>query len=177
AHVLAERTFGGHRDRHGYSTTLGTRKKWSCAAGAFATTSSAISPSVTSSGRFFNVMATTRVIGSTAWVSTSSSSLIHSKMPDSSCSNAFASASLTLVPARRAIRRTVASSTSIAGPALHFRHPDCANLITALKAGGKEASGPGAEDTRNGRPQACCPARAGRAARQGARCAGPAHAP
>src|SRR5215813_8667895 len=113
AHVLAQRAFGGERDGHGYSTTFGTTKKLSCAAGALATTSSAIPPSVTWSGRFFSVMATTRVIGSTASVSTSSSCLIHSKIPDSSFSSAFASASLTLMRARRAIRRTVASSTSI----------------------------------------------------------------
>src|SRR5689334_2647516 len=114
AHVLAQGTFGSQRDGHGYSTTLGTRKKWSAVAGAFATMSSAMPPSVTWSARFFSVMATTRVIGSTASVSTSSSCLIHAKMPESSFSNAFASVSLTLMRARRAIRRTVASSTSIA---------------------------------------------------------------
>src|SRR5262249_24536838 len=48
-----------------YSTTLGTRKKWSWAAGAFLTISSAISPSVTTSGRFFMTMGVTEVIGST----------------------------------------------------------------------------------------------------------------
>src|SRR2546423_4250542 len=48
-----------------YSTTFGTRKKWFSVAGAFLTISSAISPSVTTSVRFFISIGVTEVIGST----------------------------------------------------------------------------------------------------------------
>jgi hypothetical protein len=50
---------------------------------------------------------TTAVIGSTPLVSTSSSCLTQSRMPDSSFSSALASASVTLMRASRAMRRTV----------------------------------------------------------------------
>src|SRR3981189_993825 len=50
--IVAEQTH-----RISYSTTFGTRKKWSSVAGAFLTTSSAISPSMTTSGRFFIAIA------------------------------------------------------------------------------------------------------------------------
>src|SRR5437016_8350958 len=54
-----------------YSTTFGTRKKWLSVAGAFLTISSAISPSFTTSGRFFISMAMTEVFVSTPSTSTS----------------------------------------------------------------------------------------------------------
>src|SRR5260370_33972869 len=58
------------RLRRTYSTTFGTRKKWSWVAGAFLSMSSAISPSVTTSGRFFIPTGVTEVMGSTPEIST-----------------------------------------------------------------------------------------------------------
>ena len=48
-----------------YSTTFGTRKKFSTVAGALATMSAALPPSVTLSCRFFIAIGVTDVIGST----------------------------------------------------------------------------------------------------------------
>src|SRR5690606_39908541 len=59
------------RLRMPYSTTLGTRKKLSSVAGALATMSSALSPSVTTSWRLFISIGITDVIGSTPVTSTS----------------------------------------------------------------------------------------------------------
>src|SRR5262249_8730105 len=60
-----------NRPRAAYSTTFGTTKKPSCAAGAFLMMSSGMPPSVTTSGRFFISMGVTEVIGSTPSTSTS----------------------------------------------------------------------------------------------------------
>src|SRR3954471_15015429 len=57
--VVAQQTHG-----KSYSTTFGTRKKWLSLAGALAIPSSAIPPSLTTSGRFFICIGVTDVIGS-----------------------------------------------------------------------------------------------------------------
>jgi hypothetical protein len=56
-----------------YSTTFGTRKKWSSVAGAFFTISSAMPPSVTTSSRCFIAIGITETIGSTPSTFTSES--------------------------------------------------------------------------------------------------------
>ena len=62
------------KQSRGYSTTFGTTKKWFTVSGAFLTTSSAISPSLTTSSRFFISIGVTEVIGSTPSTFTSESS-------------------------------------------------------------------------------------------------------
>src|ERR1700737_5241904 len=100
-----------------YSTTFGTRKKWSSVAGAFRTTSSAISPSLTTSGRFFISIGMTEVIGSTPSISTSDSCSTKDSIAFSSPCRCGTSASVTAIRARCAMRRTVAASTDmIYGP-------------------------------------------------------------
>ena len=68
----------------GYSTTFGTRKKFSSVAGALATMSAALLPSVTMSWRFFIAIGVTEVIGSTPATSTSFSCSTKPRMAFSS---------------------------------------------------------------------------------------------
>src|SRR6266481_460677 len=96
-----------------YSTTFGTRKKWSSVAGAFLTTLSAISPSLTTSGRFFISIGITEVIGSTPSTFTSDSCSTKASMAFNSPCRCGTSVSVTAIRARCAIRRTVAASTDI----------------------------------------------------------------
>src|SRR5882724_10291806 len=96
-----------------YSTTFGTRKKWLTVSGAFLTTSSAISPSLTTSGRFFISIGVTEVIGSTPSTFTSESCSTKASMAFSSPCRWGTSASVTAIRARCAMRRTVAASTDI----------------------------------------------------------------
>src|SRR5258708_7659051 len=96
-----------------YSTTFGTRKKWSSVAGAFLTTLSAISPSLTTSGRFFISIGITEVIGSTPSTFTSDSCSTKASMAFNSPCKCGTSVSVTAIRARCAIRRTVAASTDI----------------------------------------------------------------
>src|SRR5882757_9157836 len=96
-----------------YSTTFGTRKKWFSVAGAFLTTSSAISPSLTTSGRFFISIGITEVIGSTPSTLTSDSCSTNASIAFSSPWRCGTSDSATAIRARCAIRRTVAASTDI----------------------------------------------------------------
>src|SRR6266481_8656050 len=110
--IVAEQT---HRSLFGwfYSTTFGTRKKWSSEAGAFLTMSSGIWPSVTTSGRFFISIGVTEVIGSTPSTFTSLSCSTKASMAFSSPCRWETSASVTAIRARCAMRRTVAASTDI----------------------------------------------------------------
>src|SRR4051794_21461593 len=96
-----------------YSTTFGTRKKWFTVSGAFLITSSAISPSLTTSGRFFISIGVTEVIGSTPSTFTSESCSTKSSMAFSSPCRWGTSASVTAIRASCAMRRTVAASTDI----------------------------------------------------------------
>src|ERR1700742_5000283 len=96
-----------------YSTTFGTRKKWSWVSGALATTSSAISPSLTTSGRFFISIGVTDVMGSTPATSTSLSCSTKASIAFSSPCRWGTSCSATAIRARCAMRRTVAASTDI----------------------------------------------------------------
>src|SRR3981189_2186156 len=96
-----------------YSTTFGTRKKWFTVSGAFPTTASAISPSLTTSGRFFISIGVTEVIGSTPVTCTSESCSTKASMAFSSPCRWGTSASVTAIRARCAMRRTVAASTDI----------------------------------------------------------------
>src|SRR6266850_6043837 len=113
--IVAEQT---HRisdliTNRSYSTTFGTRKKWFCVSGAFLTTSSAISPSLTTSARFFISIGVTEVIGSTPSTFTSESCSTKASMAFSSPCRWGTSASMTANRARCAMRRTVAASTDI----------------------------------------------------------------
>src|SRR5205823_9546079 len=63
--IVAEQTHQTSLRARVYSTTFGTTKKWFSVTGAFPTISSAISPSLTRSGRFFISIGITDVIGST----------------------------------------------------------------------------------------------------------------
>src|SRR6195256_5106395 len=111
--IVAEQTH-----RISYSTTFGTRKKWSWVAGAFLTTSSAISPSMTTSGRFFISIGITEVIGSTPSTSTSDNCSTKASIALSSPCKWGTSASSTAIRARCAIRRAGAASADIdIGPA------------------------------------------------------------
>src|ERR1700730_2538708 len=96
-----------------YSTTFGTRTKRSSVAGAFFTISSAISPSLTTSGRFFISIGVTEVIGSTPSTLTSDSCSTKASIAFSSPCRCGTSVSVTAIRARCAIRRTVAASTDI----------------------------------------------------------------
>src|SRR5713226_9721092 len=96
-----------------YSTTFGTRKKWSSVAGAFLTMSSGISPSLTTSGRFFISIGITEVIGSTPSTLTSLSCSTKASIAFNSPCRCGTSDSVTSIRARCAIRRTVAASTDI----------------------------------------------------------------
>src|SRR5581483_3157839 len=96
-----------------YSITLGTRKKCPSVAGALATISSGISPSSTTSCRFFISIGVTEVIGSTPSTLTSSNCSTKARMAFSSPWRFETSASVTAIRARCAIRRTVAASTDI----------------------------------------------------------------
>src|SRR4051794_16412644 len=96
-----------------YSTTFGTRKKWFSVAGAFLTISSAISPSVTTSVRFFISIGVTEVIGSTPSTLTSDNCSTKASIAFSSPCRWGTSASVTAIRARCAIRRTVTASTDI----------------------------------------------------------------
>src|ERR1700690_882611 len=96
-----------------YSTTFGTRKKCPCVSGAFLTMSSAISPSLTTSGRFFISIGITEVIGSTPSTSTSDNCSTKASIAFSSPCKCETSDSLTAILARCAIRRTVAASIDI----------------------------------------------------------------
>src|SRR6266481_1196155 len=120
--IVAEQT---HRSLFGwfYSTTFGTRKKWSSEAGAFLTTSSAISPSLTTSGRFFISIGVTEVIGSTPSTFTSESCSTKASMAFSSPCRWGTSASVTAIrarlppnrgqmPGQRALRRASAPGGS-----------------------------------------------------------------
>src|SRR5258708_5478585 len=113
--IVAEQT---HRisdliTNRSYSTTFGTRKKWFCVSGAFLTTSSAISPSLTTSARFFISIGVTEVIGSTPSTFTSESCSTKASMAFSSPCRWGTSASVTAIRASCAMRRTVAASTDI----------------------------------------------------------------
>src|SRR6185436_16692755 len=113
--IVAEQT---HRtsDLHElrcYSTTFGTRKKWFCVSGAFPTISSGISPSLTTSARFFISIGVTEVIGSTPSTFTSESCSTKASMAFSSPCRWGTSASVTAIRAKCAMRRTVAASTDI----------------------------------------------------------------
>src|SRR4051794_18190077 len=100
-----------------YSTTFGTRKKWSSAAGALATISSAMPPSLITSARFFMSIGVTEVIGSTPSTSTCDNCSTKASIAFSSPCRCGTSASSTAIRARCAIRRTVAASTDmIQGP-------------------------------------------------------------
>src|SRR5918994_3809979 len=101
--------------------------------------SAAQKPSVTSSLRFFMVMAATRVIGSTALVSISSSWATQSRMPDSSFSRRPASSSVMARRARRAMRWTVARSTDMETLACGLRLSSA--RIAPRDASGNVASG------------------------------------
>src|SRR5437588_941366 len=96
-----------------YSTTFGTRKKWFCVSGAFLTISSGISPSLTTSARFFISIGVTDVIGSTPSTFTSESCSTKASMAFSSPCRWGTSASVTAIRASCAMRRTVAASTDI----------------------------------------------------------------
>src|SRR6202048_3806729 len=96
-----------------YSTTFGTRKKWSSVAGAFRTISSGISPSLTTSGRFFMAIGVTDVIGSTPSTLTSDNCSTKASIAFNSPCKCGISVSATAIRARWAIRRTVAASTDI----------------------------------------------------------------
>src|SRR5260370_41369338 len=96
-----------------YSTTFGTRKKWSSVAGAFLTISSAISPSVTTSGRFFMAIGVTEVIGSTPSTLTSDNCSTKASIAFNSPCRCGTSSSATAIPARWAIRRTLAGATDV----------------------------------------------------------------
>src|SRR5256884_3935166 len=96
-----------------YSTTFGTRKKWLSVAGAFLTISSAISPSLTTSARFFISIGITDVIGSTPSTLTSDNCSTNASIAFSSPCKCGTSASVTAIRARWAIRRTVSASTDI----------------------------------------------------------------
>ena len=102
-----------NKPRAAYSTTLGTTKKPSCAAGAFLRMSSGMPPSVTSSGRFFIAIGITEVIGSTPSTSTSDNCSTKARMALSSPRRCSTSSSATAMRARCAIRRTVAASTDM----------------------------------------------------------------
>src|ERR1700716_3132750 len=96
-----------------YSTTFGTRKKWSWVSGALRTTSSAISPSLTTSARFFISIGVTDVIGSTPSTFTSESCSTKASMALSFPRRWGTSAPVTAIRARCAMRRTVMASTDI----------------------------------------------------------------
>src|SRR3569832_1160399 len=98
-----------------YSTTFGTRKKWSSVCGALRTMASAISPAVTMSARSFIAIGVTEVIGSTPATSTSSSCSTKARMALISPRRCATSSSATAMRARCAMRRTVKASTDMNG--------------------------------------------------------------
>src|ERR1700694_2778217 len=112
--IVAEQT---HRPRTRllmiYSMTFGTRKKCPWVSGAFLTMSSAISPSLTTSARFFISIGITEAIGSTPSTFTSLSCSTKASIAFSSPCRCGTSLSATAIRARCAIRRTVAASTDI----------------------------------------------------------------
>src|SRR5450755_287797 len=83
-----------------YSTTFGTRKKWFSVAGAFATTSSAMPPSSTTSRRFFISIGITEVIGSTPSTLTSDNCSTKASIAFNSPCKCGTSASVTAIRAR-----------------------------------------------------------------------------
>src|SRR6185503_5414105 len=114
--IVAEQTHRTFRSRYrikSYSTTFGTRKKWFCVSGAFLTISSGISPSLTTSARFFISIGVTDVIGSTPSTFTSESCSTKASMAFNSPCRWGTSASVTAMRASCAMRRTVAASTDI----------------------------------------------------------------
>src|SRR5215475_14492771 len=111
--IVAKHAHRTSRKERVYSTTFGTRKKWFSVAGALATISSAISPSSTTSARFFITIGITEVIGSTPSTSTSESCSTKARIALSSPARCGTSSSSTAIRAKCAIRRTVAASTDI----------------------------------------------------------------
>src|SRR5262249_36571236 len=107
---MVERRCG---EPHLHSTTFGTTKKCSSAAGAFLRMASAMPPSVTTSGRFFISIGMTEVIGSTPSTSTSDNCSTKARMALSSPRSCSISCSATATRASCAMRRTVSGSTDM----------------------------------------------------------------
>src|SRR5437870_1519434 len=113
--IVAEQT---HRTsdlitNRSYSTTFGTRKKWLCVSGAFLTISSGISPSLTTSARFFISIGVTEVIGSTPSTFTSERCSMKASMAFSLPCRWGTSASVSAIRACCVIRLTVPAATDV----------------------------------------------------------------
>src|SRR5690606_14723786 len=107
-----------------YSTTFGTMKKLSASAGALATMSAALLPSVTSSPRSRMAMGMTEVNGSTPFTSTSFNCSTKPRMAFSSPVIRSAASSLIAMRASFATRFTVSVSTDIVSLPLVLGAPE-----------------------------------------------------